>query len=276
MADDARVSGHYTQDDLLQKVLAALQEAGKDTEALTVDDLAPVDHFHGRGLEATLELFGKLELADGHHVLDIGSGIGGPARWMAAKHGCRVTGIDLTEAFCAVAQALTAQLGMEDRVSIHIANALDLPFEADSFDAAYSQNVAMNIPDKAGYFAEAFRVMKPGALFGTTLIVRGDGGDPFFPVPWATEPSVSFLTSEQDIVDGLEQAGFDLVSLSDESETSLAHSERMRERAQREGPPVLGPHVLMGEEGRTKLRNSVRSVAEGRVRPLEIVCRKPG
>ena len=177
---------------------------------------------------------------------------------------------------CAVSAWATAHLGMEDRVSIHIANALDLPFEADSFDAAYSQNVAMNIPDKAGYFAEAFRVMKPGALFGTTLIVRGDGGDPFFPVPWATEPSVSFVTSEQEIVDGLEGAGFHIVSLTDESATSIAHAERIRARAEREGPPVLGVHVLMGEEARTKLRNSARSVAEGRVRPLEIVCRKPG
>ncbi len=98
MAIEQKVASHYTVSDLTARLLAALAEAGVDTDHPTIDDLAAVDEFHIGGRPATDHFAAKLGFARGDQVLDVGSGIGGPARYFAHHKGCRVTGIDLTEA----------------------------------------------------------------------------------------------------------------------------------------------------------------------------------
>jgi ubiquinone/menaquinone biosynthesis C-methylase UbiE len=276
MTDDAAVSTHYGRDGLYDTIIAALAAAGKDVSRLTLRDLAPIDHFHGRGLAATEEMADLLPATPDDHLLDIGSGIGGPARYMADRFGCRVTGIDLTEAFCDVARRLTGLVGLGDRVAFRQASALDLPFEAESFDAAYSQNVSMNIADKGRFHAEAFRVIRPGGHFGLSEMTLGDGRPPVFPTPWSDDGSTSHLVTEAETVASLSAAGFTVVTVQDKSEAARAFFARMRERVAREGPPALGVHILMGESGGKKGRNSARNIEEGRTRPIEILCRKPG
>jgi len=276
MAEDAAVRAQYERDRLFETITDALTAAGKDIAHLTMRDLAPVDHFHGRGVEATVEMADLLPVSAGDHLLDIGSGLGGPARYMADRFGCRVTGIDLTDAFCEVARRLTDCVGLGGRVVFRQASALDLPFAAAGFDAAYTQNVSMNIADKERFHAEAFRVIRPGGHFALSELTLGEGGPPLFPAPWSDDGTTSHLVTEAETVASLNAAGFVIVTIQDKTQAALASFARMRERIARDGPPRLGVHIIMGERGREKGRNSARNIEERRTRPIEILCRKPG
>src|SRR5690242_17469399 len=117
VTDQAVISGHYSRGKLLEKLRALLQEDGVDPDRPTIAALAPYDHFHGRGIEATEEMANALAVSPSDHVLDIGSGIGGPARYIADRFGCRVTGIDLTAEFCETARVLTRAVGLAGRVA---------------------------------------------------------------------------------------------------------------------------------------------------------------
>jgi ubiquinone/menaquinone biosynthesis C-methylase UbiE len=275
MNDDAAVRAHYGRDRLYDDIIAALTAAGTDVSRLTVRDLAPLDHFHGRGVEATAELAALLPVSPGDHLLDIGCGLGGPARYMADRWGCRVTGIDLTEAFCETARRLTDCVGLAGRVTIRQGSALDLPFDAESFDAAYTQNVSMNIADKKRFHGEAFRVIRRGGYFALSELTLGTGGAPFYPTPWSDDGSASYLVTEEETLVGLKSAGFEVLKAIDKSEAAIASHQRMRERIARDGPPKIGVHIIMGASAREKGRNSARNIEERRTRPIEILCRKP-
>lgn len=146
------IATHYAQGDLLARLQAALREDGVEPERPSIDSLAPYDHFHGRGLEATEEIAARMEARPADHLLDIGSGLGGPARYFARRFGCRVSGIDLTAEFCELARHLTRLVGLEERVRFELGNALAMPFADASFDGAYSMNVSMNIADKGALY----------------------------------------------------------------------------------------------------------------------------
>src|SRR5258708_12795789 len=165
MSTEAKVAGHYGRAQLQELILAAAAREGKDLESLTAGDLAAVDEFHVGGLEATQELAKGMELRAGLRLLDVGSGLGGPARYFAAKHGCRVTGIDLTEEFVRVAGSLTRRTKLDGLVEFRQGSALELPFERHTFDRAYMIHVGMNIADKAGIFREVRPVLKPARPF---------------------------------------------------------------------------------------------------------------
>ena len=185
MSIDRSIAQHYAHGDLERAILDALIAMGKDPDRLAIEDLAPVDEFHIGGRAATAEFFEKLGLKSGMHVLDIGSGLGGPARFAAQALGCQVTGIDLTPEYVEVANALARRVGLDKRVSYVCGSAVDLPFPDASFDAAYMLHVGMNIEDKAKLMGEVRRVLKPGAAFGIYDVMRTGDGDLAFPVPWA-------------------------------------------------------------------------------------------
>lgn len=274
MSNEGKITEHWTHGSLAEAIMAALEKAGVDTASPSVGDLEPMDHLHGGGAEATRGLLARLSPRSGWHILDIGAGIGGPARLMASEYGCRVTGIDLTQEFCDVAVMLTEKTGLDDRVSFKRANALDLPFDDASFDGAYSQNVSMNISDKAAFYGEAFRVLKPGGLFAAAEIAEGPEGPPFFPVPWALTPENSHLSKLDEISDLLAAAGFRDIEIIARTAAMIDFHQRTRERIDAEGEPVLSPKVIIGKDAEERLKNSVRSVAEKRVIPLEVVCRR--
>ena len=143
MAD--RVASHYSENlQLAAAIGEKLQSAGKDLKKLTTADLVVVDEFHIRGRKATLELGEKMNLNARSHVLDIGSGLGGPARTLAEIYGCRVTGVDLTQAFCDAATAMSDWVGLDSRVSFKQGNATNLPFENQTFDAAMTIHAPKN------------------------------------------------------------------------------------------------------------------------------------
>jgi ubiquinone/menaquinone biosynthesis C-methylase UbiE len=264
VSDD--VARHYGKDGLLDRILGALREAGKDLDRLTIDDLAPLDEFHSRRRKATEELARMLAPTASDHVLDIGSGIGGPSRYLATSYGCRVSGVDLTPEFVATAEALTDRLGLAERVDYRQGSALALPFPDASFDLAWSQNVAMNIEDRPRWYGEIHRVLKPGGRLAIQDVAQGPGGPIHFPVNWADRPEISFLRTPEETRAMLEAAGFQVLQWVDNTAAAIAEAEAERTRTAPApaGPPVLGIHLVVGESFREKMRTSNRNQAEHR------------
>jgi MPBQ/MSBQ methyltransferase len=268
------VSGHYTHGRLAEAILAALRKVVADPENITPDDLAPVDEFHIGGREATVRFIGHLGFGKGMQILDIGSGIGGTARYVAANHGCHVTGIDVTPEYCEVATLLTQKVGLAHQVTYQQGSALAIAADDQTFDGVYMVHVGMNIADKATLFREVRRVLKPSGVFGVYDILEGPaGGDLVFPVPWSAMPENSFLLPIDEIRRLLYDAGFEIKLETDRTEFALEFFQRLQQQAG-DGAPSLGLHILMGEGFKTKVANMVRNVAEGRCAPWEIVCRR--
>jgi ubiquinone/menaquinone biosynthesis C-methylase UbiE len=269
------ISAHYGRGDLLGRLRAALLADGIDPDHPSIEALAPYDHFHGRGLEATEELADLLTVAQDDHILDIGSGIGGPARYIAQRFGARITGIDLTAEFCEVARHLTEALGLADRVDFKQGDALAMPFAGASFAGAYSMNVSMNIADKAGFYGEIHRVLRPGGWLVLSEIAQGPGGAPAYPTPWARTAESSFLATPQQTRDGLEAAGFSVSSLRETTEQALAYGARSRAMVEHgEKPPHRAVQLIHGDLAAEAMANTARGLAESRLVPIEVVCRK--
>ena len=271
-----RVEDHYANPDIVPRILAALRQVNGADAPVTPDALAPLDHFHGRGVVATREMAALLRPQAAEQVLDIGSGIGGPARWIASQFGCHVTGVDLTQAFCDAAIELNALTGMADRVRILHGNALALPLSDNTFDRAYSQNVVMNIADKRGMYREALRVLKPGGVLALSNVCAGANGEPYFPVPWAATAATSFLATPAATHDDLLAAGFEIVDFRETTQSVLADQVKDRQRMQTRGLPPLGIHLIIGDRARQYRINSARSLEDGRTATIEALVRKPG
>jgi len=275
MSTDQEISKHYSQGDLLSRLNAALREDGADPDHPSLEALAPYDQFHGRGLEATSEIAELMQAGPGDHILDIGSGLGGPARYVASRFGCRVTGIDLTEEFCDVARHLSRLLSLEARVRFEVGDALKMPFADAGFDGAYSMNVSMNIADKGALYREIHRVLKPGGWLVLSELAKGEGGDLDYPTPWASSGRSSFLSTPEETRRGLLAAGFDVIRLRSSAEETLAFGARSRAMVERgEKPPHRAVMLIHGKIASQMAANTSRGVADGRIIPIEALSRK--
>jgi ubiquinone/menaquinone biosynthesis C-methylase UbiE len=274
MTNDRDVSSHYSRGNLLSRLNEALIADGVDPEHPTIEALAPYDQFHGRGLDATMEIAELIKAGPADRILDIGSGIGGPARYFATRFGCRVSGIDLTPAFVEVARHLTRLLHLEDRVAFEVGDATAMPFPDGSFDGAYSMNVSMNIADKRRFYREIHRVLKPGAWLALSEIARGDG-EIDYPTPWASEARFSFLSTPEETRRGLTEEGFEVASLHSTLEEARAYGARSRAMVARgEKPPHRGVMLVHGDLAAAATANSSRGIAEARIVPIEVFARK--
>jgi SAM-dependent methyltransferase len=263
-----QVIEHYGRGDLLGRIDAALRAAGKDPERPTVDDLAPVDEFHSRGRQATEELAGLLPERVDTELLDIGSGLGGPARFLAATRGLRVVGVDLTPEYVAVAGELARRCGLADRVRFLTADATDLPFPAASFAVACTQHVAMNVEDKAALYAEAARVLRPGATFAIHDLLQGAGGQVRYPTPWSADGGTSFLVDLPTLERLLEAAGFTVLERRDRRAETLAWFEARAAAAAASGLPPTGIHLLLGPLFAPAFANLVAGLRESALVPM--------
>jgi ubiquinone/menaquinone biosynthesis C-methylase UbiE len=271
MSQENKVESHYASRSLVDTVLAAVDAAGLPKNGLKTTDLAPLDQFHARGLAATRELAALAGIHATSRVLDVGAGIGGPARHLAESFGCAVVGIDLTAEYCRLATALSQRTTVADKVSFQTANGLDLPFADGSFDVAWTQHVAMNIADRPKLYGEMYRVLKPGGRIAFYDAVAIKGQEPVFPVPWARDASTSFLWDADATKAVLEKTGFKIRTWRDVTEEG---KQFFAARPSPPGPSSLGLHLLMGPDFRTMAGNFGRNVMEGRVGLLMAVGEK--
>jgi SAM-dependent methyltransferase len=275
MSSEVDIARHYSRGDLLVRLQAALTEDGIDPGHPSLEALAPYDQFHGRGLEATVEIADQLRIGATDHIIDVGSGIGGPARYFAHRFGCRISGIDLTAEFCDVARTLTRMLGLAARVDFTQGDALAMPYADDAFDGAYSMNVSMNIADKSGLYREVRRVLKPGGWLLLSEIARGPGGDIDYPTPWASCGAACFLSTPDETRGGLVQAGFHVVHARSTLEQALAFGARSRAMVERgEKPPHRAVTLIHGAMAPQAMANVARGLAEGRIVPVEILAKR--
>jgi SAM-dependent methyltransferase len=267
------IEHHYGRGDVGASILAALAAAGKDLGRLTPADLAPIDEFHTRGREATCELAGRIGIKPGARVLDAGSGVGGPSRYLAAEFGCQVVGVDLSAEFCEVAAMLAERVGLAHLVEYRQGDIAALPLDDGEFDVVWTQHAAMNVPEKAAMYAEFRRVIRPGGILALYDVIAGPAGRAIFPQPWAREPTYSFLPSLEELRGYLDDAGFAVEVWQDRSAEGLAYFTKVLERVAKQGPPPLGLHVLLGPDFFEMAANYQRSLAEDRVRVVELVAR---
>jgi len=255
------VRNHYRATGLTERLKTALAVLGPEDQTLTPRQLGALDQFHTRGLAATAELAALIGITADMSVLDVGSGVGGPARFLAATYGCRVTGVDLSEPFVDAARYLTERTGQSGQVSFEIASALGLPFDGGRFDVALLQHVAMNIYDRARLYREIRRVLKLGGRFATFDVVL-NSGEPHYPVPWARTPATSFLLTAAATREAIELAGFRTLAWQDGTEAAKAWIAQLRASG---SPPAPNLGVVMGPDFAQLSANLGRSLMEGRL-----------
>lgn len=264
MGIDALVDKHYGFGGIMEKIEAGLNLAGKDADSLTVDDLAPIDEFHTRGREATLEVAELANLMASDLVLDVGCGLGGTARHLAQQYKCHVVGVDLTEEYISVGEKLTELVGLSDLVELRHGSALEIPYEDERFDIVWTEHVQMNIADKNRFYSEIARVLKPGGRLLFHDVFRGLGDPPFYPAPWAEDESISALVTQSEARSIIEQVGLEIDQWIGKVQESIDFFKRVSARIEADGPPPIGIHLLMGDNAKEKLHNHVRNLTEDR------------
>jgi SAM-dependent methyltransferase len=273
--DDRLVGEHYGRASLTAKILAALRAAGKDPDALNVEDLAPVDQFHTHGKKATLDLARRAGITAGMRVLDVGGGLGGPARTLASAFGCTVEVLDVTERYCRAGEMLTVRTGLSDLVSFRHGSALEMPYPDAAFDVVWTQHSSMNIAEKERLYQEIHRVLRPGGRLALHEILAGPTSPIYFPVPWAREPSISHLQPPETIRALITTTGFTELAWVDETASATQWFQQRSPTTPPEGPPPLGLHLLLGSDFTDMFRNQVRNLEERRISIVQAVFERP-
>jgi len=273
-AIEARVAGHYTSGTLQAMIEAGWAKVRAQSDLAPVDQLAGVDEFHIGGRPATQMVCQRMEMKSGLKILDVGCGLGGAARFMAAHYGAEVDGVDITPEFVEVGNALTQEAGLGNKVRLLRASALNLPQEDASFDRASMFHVGMNIENKAALFAEIGRVLKPGGLLAVYDVMTVGEGSLEYPVAWAKDESTSFVATAAAYQSAIEAAGLSVNAIEAKRELGLEFFARMKARMAESGPPPLGLHILMGQDAGVKAGNMAAGIAKGAIAPVLVLARK--
>ncbi|QGG96132.1 class I SAM-dependent methyltransferase [Actinomarinicola tropica] len=262
------VADHYRRSNALELVTAALDDIAPDGRQLTLDELAGFDHFHTAGAVATERMAALLSPTASDVVLDAGCGLGGPARHLADRFGCRIVGVDLTPMFVEVGRLLNRRTGLDELVDLRVGDVTALDLSDASVDHAWTQHVAMNIADRAGFYAEIRRVLRPGGRFATFDVIDGGGGELLLPVPWATEPHQSHLVTRDEQRRLVTGAGFRVDVEEDPADELLPAM-----RAMLSEPPTNGlTTATFIDDIETKGPMYLRNLAEGRTALSLLVC----
>jgi ubiquinone/menaquinone biosynthesis C-methylase UbiE len=275
MSKENNVEDHYSHPSLLASIKEGLKKQGKSLVNLTLDDIAPIDEFHIGGRQASVDFFSQLNFDSSMNVLDLGCGLGGPARFVAKEFGCSVAGVDLTTDYVNAGNELSKWVGLELKVKLQQGSILDLPFHTGSFDVIYMMHVGMNIHEKEHLAKEAFRVLKPRGVFGIYDVMRIGEGDVLYPVPWATTEKTSALEKPEQYQSHLSAVGFSPLSIRERGDFAQEFFEKMaKSKGDVAGPPPLGLHVLMGDNAKEKASNVLSMIKGGLLAPVELIALK--
>ncbi|MDX1685740.1 MAG: methyltransferase domain-containing protein [Saprospiraceae bacterium] len=256
------IESHYHQEGLFEDILQRLKEVEPDTANLTREHVAGVDEFHVRGAAVSKELAESINLKNAR-VLDVGCGLGGPCRMLAEEHHCITTGVDISREFIRTASGLSNLLGMEKQTTFMQADALELPFEDNTFDAVWTQHVQMNISDKKKFYSEIRRVLKTGGFFLYYDIFKSENGSVTFPVPWAETIEQSFLVTPDDMGEVLDSLDMKVIEKKDQTIAGIDFFDMVLKKMKEQGPPKIGLNVLMGESTKPKLMNLYNHLQHG-------------
>ncbi len=275
MSYEKSISDQYMHGSLLKTIEAGLPKIGKTPETISIEDLSLIDEFHIGGRQATDNLIEQLNFSNQKHLLDIGCGLGGSARYLADKYDSCVTGIDLTSEYIEAGNILNKWVGLDNKITLRNCSAVSMPFPDDYFGGAYMLHVAMNISDKPLLFSQTHRVLKPGAFFGIYDVMRFENGELSYPVPWASDSSTCYLSSPAEYKKALKQAGFEVLDENNRREFALQFFKNVRKKVMANGgPPPIGLHTLMQESAAIKTKNMVYNISQGYFAPVEIIARK--
>lgn len=274
-AIEQEVAEHYHQPDLLNAIIDGLRQSGANPDAPSLEELAPVDEFHTAGRATTLTAIEMTPITPGMNVLDAGCGIGGTARYLAKEKECNVTGIDLTKAYVDVATALSIRTGLADNCDFHTGSVLNLPFEDQTYDAAVSFHVAMNIEDRSQFYFELARVMKEGAPLCIFDVMKGANNGLKYPVPWAEKETCSFLKTPDETAVLLKQQGFKITSQKSLRDFAMKFfHEVFATAAKQNSPAPLGLHLLTGDNAAEKFKNYAEGLDMCQIDPMIIVAKR--
>ena len=272
-SNDRKIASNYERDGLLEKIGHALQALGRAPDDVDLHVLGAVDEFHVGGRSATEKIVKKLQASSQHRVLDIGCGLGGPARFISNATGCQVDGVDLTASYIDAGNRLSDWVGMRDTVTLIHGSALELPFDDEIFDAAYMIHVGMNIEDKLTLMKQALRVLKPGGRFVIYDVMLPKPAEVDYPLPWAEHETSSFLQSPEGYVRTLAEAGFAPSKAEDLTDFAIAFFAQVA-AGRSQGPSPLGLHLLLGDTASQKLQNIARQIHMRRLSPTLLIGHK--
>ncbi len=275
MPNTDMVATQYSHGALLRAILDGVHQLGKSPDTVSVEDLGPVDEFHIGGRVATQAFLDQLDIAADDHVLDIGCGLGGASRFAAQQYGCRVTGIDITDEYVKTGEVLCSWVGLNNRITLEHGDATATPYLDGAFDKAYMMHVGMNIANKKALASELHRILRPGGRLGIYDVMRVGSGDLNFPVPWATTPEESDVSSPDEYKASLEAAGFRIIAERNRSAFALKFFSQLQAKSGSAGGSPLGLHILMGDSAPVKIKNMIENVSQNRVAPVELVAERP-
>ncbi len=269
------VATHYSRGGLLRAIREGVQRLGKSPDTVSVEDLGSVEEFHIGGRVATEIFLDQLNITADDHVLDIGCGLGGASRFAAQQYGCRVTGIDLTDEYVKTGDVLCAWVGLNHLITLENGDATATPYPDGTFDASYMMHVGMNIADKQSLASELHRILRPGGRLGIYDVMRVGSGALRFPVPWATNPEESEVSSPEEYKVSLEAAGFRVIAECNRRAFALEFFSQLQATAGGAESPPLGLHILMGDSAPEKVENMIENVSQHCIAPVEIIVERP-
>ena len=259
------IDAYYGREGLVNRIKQALVESGHDLNDLHREHTSGFDEFHIGGRTETRNLARIAELTHGVQVLDLGGGIGGPARTIAEEFGCAVQGLDITAEFCRAADLLSQLMGLSERVTFRQGSATAIPFEDDQYDVVWMQHSGMNIADKDMLYSEIARVLKPGGRFVLHEIIAGDGQALHFPVLWANRTALSHLATESQVKATMSKLGFRETHWEDVTQRSIEWFEHLKKENEQNGGMPVGVSLLFGADASASAANVFRNLKEGRI-----------
>ena len=269
-----KVHEFWTRGNLKERVKIALKKANLNKKSLKIEDLHPIDQYHARGIEATKELAEKLKVDKSHKIIDIGCGLGGPARYFAKHFQCKVTGVDITPSFIEIGNDFNKRTNMDHKVTLKVSDGDTLPFNNDEFDGAISQHVTMNVKNRELFFSEIYRVIKINSFFAFSEHGLGPKGNPTFPLPWADNEDMNFLKTADSTIEILKKIGFKNIALVETGEKYMQGYQKILKRNKKTKVPIMGMHVIGGPTMFERQKNSLLAIKEKRTFPFEIICYK--